>query len=266
MEVSELIGEIRAHEMSVLGMLERTSSSSSHDKNIAFKAKTKKSAPKTIKPPIIEISSEEEDDDNIDDEAPYEEDEKELALLMKKFNRLNSKINKKGYNFDPKRKAFCPRRDDKKKCNNCGDEGHISYDCPKPDKRRPSNKGKYKKEESESEEEKPKKKYPYKKSSSDKRSKLFPKKNKPQRSFMCETNEWVTNEETSEGSSDDEEFAGLAISSKGPHLPPPPMCLMGKGSSKVTKESFDDSGDELNPDEFASMIEEFETMIKREKA
>ena len=42
MEVSELIGEIRAYEMSVHGMLEETSSSSNQGKNIAFKAKTKK--------------------------------------------------------------------------------------------------------------------------------------------------------------------------------------------------------------------------------
>ena len=231
MEVSELIGEIRAHEMSVLRMFEETSSSSSQGKNIAFKAKAKKSAPKTIKPPIVESSSEDEDDN----EAPSEEDEEELALLMKKFNRLNSKINKKGYNFDPKRKSFRPRTDDNKKCYNCNEDDHISYECPKPDKRRLSNKGKYKKEESESEEEKPKKKYNFKKGPSDKRSKLFPKKKKPQRSFMCETNEWVTDEETSEESSGDEELAGLAITSKVSHLPPPPMCLMAKGSSKVTK-------------------------------
>ena len=91
MEVSELIGEIHAHEMSVLGMLEETSSSSSLGKNIAFNAKAKKSAPRTIKLPIIESSSEDEDDDK----APSEEDEEELALLMKRFNRLNSKITKK---------------------------------------------------------------------------------------------------------------------------------------------------------------------------
>ena len=212
MEVCELIGEIWAHEMSVLGILDETSSRTSTGKNIAFKAKTKRSAPKAIKPQIIESSSESEDE--VDDQVSSENEEEELALLMKKFNRLNSKINKKGYNFDPKRKAFRPRRDDNKKCYNCGDEGHISYDCPKPDKRKSSNKGKYKKEKSEDEDDKPKKRHSFNKISNDKRSKLFPKKKKPQRSFMCDTNEWVTDEESSEESSDDEEFAALAISSR----------------------------------------------------
>ena len=73
-------------------MLEETSSSSNKGMNIEFKAKVKKSAPKTIKPQIVGSSSEDEDYD----EVPSEEDEEELALLMKKFNRLNSKIDKKG--------------------------------------------------------------------------------------------------------------------------------------------------------------------------
>ena len=82
---------------------------------------------------------------------------------------------------------------------------------------------------------------------------------------MCETNEWVTDKETSEESSEEDDFAGLAISSKGPTLPPPPMCLMAK-HSKVKEVVVDDSDDELSPNDLASLIEEFEMVIKREKS
>ena len=87
MEVSELLGEIGAHEMSILGMVEGEPSS----KNIAFKEKTQgKQKQKQIK---LESSSCDEDEE---DEETSEEDEGELALLMRKFTRLNNKINKKG--------------------------------------------------------------------------------------------------------------------------------------------------------------------------
>ncbi|WVZ76880.1 LOW QUALITY PROTEIN: hypothetical protein U9M48_024802 [Paspalum notatum var. saurae] len=75
----------------------------------------------------------------------------------------------------------------------------------------------------------------------------------------------VTDEETSEGSSDDDDdFAGLAISTKGPTLPPPPMCLMAKGP-EVRQIEVDDSEDELSPDDLASLIDEYVFVIKREK-
>ncbi|WP_217550835.1 zinc finger CCHC domain-containing protein, partial [Pantoea sp. GbtcB22] len=89
---------------------------------------------KVILPPPS--SSSEEEQEEHDNESSDDEEDAELALMMKKFNRLHAKINKKGFNFDPKRKAFRPRKDDKKKCYNCGENGHISYECPKPDKRK----------------------------------------------------------------------------------------------------------------------------------
>ena len=61
--------------------------------------------------------------------------------MMRKFTRLNDKINKKGFNFDPKT------------CYNCGEKGHISPDCPKPDKRKKDNKGKHRHDSSDDEEE-----------------------------------------------------------------------------------------------------------------
>jgi hypothetical protein len=62
MEVVELIGEIRAHEMSVLGISEEATLS----KSIVLKAKTKKNSKlRMIK---YESSSSEQDDDSSNDE------------------------------------------------------------------------------------------------------------------------------------------------------------------------------------------------------
>jgi hypothetical protein len=140
MEVVELVGEIRAHEMSVLGISEKATPS----KSIALNAKTKKNSKlKMIK---HESSSSEQDDDSSNDE----DDDQELALLMRKFSRLSDKIGKKGYSFDPNKKVFRPRRDDKNKtCYNYGKKGHISPNCSKPVKRRSSSKNKQVQESSD---------------------------------------------------------------------------------------------------------------------
>jgi hypothetical protein len=133
MEVVEFVGEIRAHEMSVLGISEEATPS----KSIALKAKVKKNLKlKMIK---HESSSSEQDDDSSNDE----DDDQELALLMRKFSRLSDKIGKKGYIFDPNKKVFHPRRDDKNKtCYNCDEKGHISPNCSKSVKRRSPSKNK----------------------------------------------------------------------------------------------------------------------------
>jgi hypothetical protein len=117
MEVVKLVGEIRAHEMSVLDISKEATPS----KSIALKVKTKKNSKlKMIK---HELSSSEQDDDSPNDG----DDDQELALLMRKFSRLSDKIGKKGYSFDPNKKVFHPRRDDKNKtCYNYGEKGHIS--------------------------------------------------------------------------------------------------------------------------------------------
>jgi hypothetical protein len=142
MEVVELIGEVRAHEMSVLGISEEDTPS----KSIALKAKTKKNLKlKMIK---HESSSSEQDDDS----SNNEDNDQELALLIRKFSRLSDKIGKKGYSFDPNKKVFRPRRDDKNKtCYNCGEKRHISPNCSKPIKRRSSSKNKQVQESSDDE-------------------------------------------------------------------------------------------------------------------
>jgi hypothetical protein len=105
MEVVELVREIMTHEMSVLDISEEVTPS----KFIALKAKIKKNS--TLKMIKHESNSSEQDDDSSNDD----DDNQELALLMRKFSRLSDKIDKKGYNFDPNKKVFRPRRDDKKK-------------------------------------------------------------------------------------------------------------------------------------------------------
>jgi hypothetical protein len=44
----------------------------------------------------------------------------------------------------------------------------------------------------------------------------------------------VTDVSSSEDSSDEDDIAGVALTDFEPPLPPPPMCLMAKGNSKVS--------------------------------
>jgi hypothetical protein len=80
------------------------------------------------------------------------------------------------------------------------------------------------------------------------------KKSNTKRSFVVRTQEWVTDVSSSE----DEDIVGVAITNHETPLPPPPMCLMAKGNSKV-------SDDELDPNEFSNLIHEYTCIIKREK-
>ena len=223
MEVGELVGEIRAHEMSILGMTEEPTTS----KSIALKTKANKH--RKLKMVKQESSSSNEEEDHHESSSDNEEDG-ELALMMRKFTRLSDKIKKKGYNFDPKRRMFRYREDVKyKTCYNCGEKGHISPDCPKPDKRKKDNKGKHRHDSSDDEEDekKNKNKKLEKKKSHDKKTKLFPKKRgNTKRSFLVEKQEWVTDVSSSEESSDEEDIVTIALTNEEPSLPPPPMCLM----------------------------------------
>jgi hypothetical protein len=225
MEVVELVGEIRAHEMSVLVISEEATPS----KSIALKAKTKKNSKlKMIK---HESSSSEQDDESSNDE----DDDQELTLLMRKFSRLSDKIEKKGYTFDPNKKVFHPRRDDKNKtCYNCGEKGHIPPNCSKPVKRRSSSKNKQVQESSDDEEDNHKgknKSFERKKSYNNKCKHFVKKKSNTKRSFMVGTQEWVTDVSSSEDeSSEDEDIVSVAITNHEIPLSPLPMCLMAKGN------------------------------------
>ena len=70
----------------------------------------------------------------------------------------------------------------------------------------------------------------------------------------------MTDVSSSEDSSDEEDIVTIALTNEEPSLPPPPMCLMAKGNSKVC-----DSDDEYDPYEFTNLINEYTSVIKREK-
>jgi hypothetical protein len=72
----------------------------------------------------------------------------------------------------------------------------------------------------------------------------------------------VTDVSLSEDSSDEDDIAGVALTDCESPLPPPPMCLMAKGNSKV---SDCESDDELDPNKFSNLIHEYTCIIKREK-
>jgi len=244
MEVSELVGEVGAHEMSILGMVEGESSS----KNIAFKAKNQRSH---------KLKHEEEEDEEEEEESSSCESDEELAQLMKKFARLSHKIHKKGYNFDPKKNMFRRRGSNKTMvCFNCGEKGHISPDCPLPDMRRKSKhhkesssdeecakhqrRSKHHQVSSDDEDERHKVKSSRKNKKHEKK-KLLDKKKKfvgsNKRSFMVGKNEWVTDISSSDDSSEEEKLAVFATTHDDDKpLPPPPMCLMAKGNIKVSHE------------------------------
>jgi hypothetical protein len=83
------------------------------------------------------------------------------------------------------------------------------------------------------------------------------------RSFIVGTQEWVTDVSSSEDSSDEDDIAGVALTDLESPLPPPPMCLMAKGNSKVYDGESDD--EELDPNKFSNLIHEYTCIIKREK-
>jgi len=184
--------------------------------------------------------------------------------MMRNFTRLSDKINKKGYNFDPKRRIFRPRGDNKNKTYyNCGEKGHISPNCPKPDKRKNESKSNHRHDSSDDEEEDKKIKHKNfgRKKNNDKKTKLFPnKKGNTKRSFLVEKQEWVTDV----SSSKEEDIITIALTHEESPLPHPPICLMAKGNTKVCEED-NNSDDELDPNEFANLINEYTSLIKREK-
>ena len=85
-------------------------------------------------------------------------------------------------------------------------KGHISSNCPKPDKRKKDNKSKHCHDSSDDDEDerKNKNKKLGKNKSHDKKTKLFPKKKgHTKRRFLVEKQEWVTYVSSSEELSDE---------------------------------------------------------------
>jgi hypothetical protein len=181
MEIVELVVEISAHEMSVLGISEEPITS----KSIAFKTNVKKTPKSKM---IKHETSSSEQEDSHESSSSDEDDDQELEFLMRKFSKLSDKIGEKGYIFNLKKGVFRLSGNDKNKiCYNCGEKGHISLNCFKPVKRRSSSKNKQVQESSDDEKDnhKDKNKSYEKKKSYYKETKLFPKKKRENmRSFV----------------------------------------------------------------------------------
>jgi hypothetical protein len=132
--ITEVVKKICSHKMFMMEDMESSTPHSSAKKDLALKASEKIKSKKTnAKPPS---SSESE---GKSDSGKVESDDAKLALLMKRTTRMLSKIGKKGYNYDPKKQKFRASRRNcegsNRKCYNCGSYDHLSYDCPKPNKR-----------------------------------------------------------------------------------------------------------------------------------
>src|SRR6185295_5952244 len=73
---------------------------------------------------------------------------------------------------------------------------------------------------------------------------------------------------SSKDSGDEEDIVTIALTNEEPSLPRPPMFLMAKGNTKVCEvdsDSDSDSEEELDPYEFTNRINEYTSVIKREK-
>jgi hypothetical protein len=262
--ITEVVNKIRSHEMFMMEDMESSASHSIAKKDLTLEASEKIKFKKTnAKPPS---SSQSEDKS---DSGEAESDDAKLALLMKKTTRMLSKIDKKGYNYDPKKQKFRASRrsgeGSNTKCYTCGSYDHLSYDCPKPNKRVSRSSKKNDEDDKDAK---------YYKSSTKKKSSNKPCHKKKREHHSLLVNEWVTSGETSSESSECEEdknkkIAGIAImDDEEPPLPRPPMCFMAKNSKVSGSDSSgsSNSDDELSPLAFKGLFDEYTSMIKKQKS
>ena len=225
-----LLGRLTAHEL----FLKEYEESPTSKKNIALKVK----------------GDHDEDDSNHvgDDES---EDSDDMALLMKKTRRLLKKFNEKGVDFDKRRRSSSSYLSNKKNpfantiCYECNEKGHIAARCEnKKKKNKDTYKGKKKQDG---------KKMRFKKLN----------RNGKEEAYI---GEWITDEESSEADSSDEDegptppkgLAGLALTESTPPPPTSPFCFMATHDEKVH--------DSLpSYDELVEIIEELNTALGKEK-
>ena len=130
LEVSDVVGKIRSHEMFLLGEVDPPQDK----RDLALKAKSDHKSKKKNKCKVPSPSSSE---DEANEDSSDEDGDVELALLMRKTSMMMSRLNKRGYNYDPKKIKFRTRKSNdnvKKICYNCGKYDHFSYDGPEPSK------------------------------------------------------------------------------------------------------------------------------------
>ena len=103
-------------------------------RDLPLKAKSDHKSKKKNKCKVPSPSSSE---DEANEDSSDEDGDVELALLMRKTSKMMSRLNKRGYNYDPKKNKFRTRKSKenvKKMCYNCGKYGHLLYNCPEPSK------------------------------------------------------------------------------------------------------------------------------------
>lgn len=101
LNVVDVVGKIWSHEVFLMGDIEPPQTK----KDLALKAKNDHKSKKRNKcktPPSSSSNDEASDDSNEDDGNGDEE----LALLMRKTTKMMSRLNKKRYNYDPKKNKF----------------------------------------------------------------------------------------------------------------------------------------------------------------
>jgi hypothetical protein len=109
--VADVAGKIQSHEMFLLGEIEHPQAK----KDLALKAKSNHKSKKKnkCKAPPTSSSEDEASNDSSDEDEDEDGDgdgDVELALLMRKTLKMMSRLNKKEYNYDPKKNKFCTWR------------------------------------------------------------------------------------------------------------------------------------------------------------
>jgi hypothetical protein len=160
-----------------------------------------------------------------------EESDEEMALFVKRFNRMMSKKNFGKRGQSSRKNPFVD-----KTCFNCGEVGHIIVNCP--------NKKKDKKND-------------------EKKKKKFIKKKKNGQAYFVE---WDSDASSDDDDDDDDKpskgVAGIAIK-EAPSLFSTPHCLMAKGGAKVQQ---DGELDELSYDDLVEMLNDADEFMTKEKA
>jgi hypothetical protein len=179
---TQILGKINAHEMYM--HINDKDGSCSKRKDLALKASQEKKGK-------AKMQVEEESSSDADLDA-------NIALVVRKTTKMLKKLNREGTKFDSrKKKFFSSKRKSISRidCYKCGELGHLAHQCNKPKKNKIKGK-----EDDDSDDEKKEKKFFKRKEGKHKR---FHKK-KNGKAYIV--GDWLTDIESSSGSSSSEEI------------------------------------------------------------